>query len=125
MKKTAKKTTGRATTATKTASAKRGAPHKQGGTKTAAPSTAALEPTIPAQQSKKDVVLALVQRPDGATLAELMTSTGWQAHSVRGFISGTLRKALGLSVEHVKGGDGAAAYRVAPTLTKRADPPRQ
>jgi hypothetical protein len=54
--------------------------------------------------TKKDAVLALLQREDGATLAELMTVTGWQAHSVRGFISGTLRKKLGLVIGSAKRG---------------------
>jgi hypothetical protein len=65
--------------------------------------------------TKKDSVLALLQREEGATLAELMTSTGWQAHSVRGFISGTLRKKLRLTVVRVARADGAA-YRVAAEL---------
>jgi hypothetical protein len=67
-----------------------------------------VETPVPASSgktSKKDLVLGLLQREDGATLAELMSATGWQAHSVRGFISGTLRKKLGLTIErHGEGG---------------------
>jgi hypothetical protein len=63
--------------------------------------------------TKKDAVTALLQREGGATLDELMTSTGWQAHSVRGFISGTLRKKLRLTVATMKREDGLPAYRIA------------
>jgi hypothetical protein len=62
---------------------------------------------------KKDQVIALLQREGGATLSEIMNATGWQAHSVRGFISGTLRKKLGLAVERRTRGDGGSAYHVA------------
>src|SRR5438309_2123385 len=69
------------------------------------PKTATAEPTPAGKESKKDIVLRLLQRENGATLAELMAATGWQAHSVRGFISGTLRKKLGLTIErHGEGG---------------------
>jgi hypothetical protein len=71
-------------------------------------------PTVaaaPAREYKKDTVLNLLQRENGATLDELMTSTGWQAHSVRGFISGTLRKKHGLNIERVKRNDAGTAYR--------------
>ena len=63
--------------------------------------------------SKKAEVLALMRRKNGATLAEIMKATGWQAHSVRGFISGGLTKKMGLKVESIKAKDGERTYRIA------------
>ena len=63
--------------------------------------------------SKKAIVLDMLKRPDGATLAEIMSATDWQAHSVRGFISGSLGKKMGLTVESFKRTDGVRAYKVA------------
>jgi Protein of unknown function (DUF3489) len=63
--------------------------------------------------SKKAEILALIQRPKGATLAEIMKATGWQAHSVRGFVSGTLGKRMGLIVESARREDGQRVYRLA------------
>jgi hypothetical protein len=63
--------------------------------------------------SKKAIVLDMLKRPDGATLADIMSATDWQAHSVRGFISGSLGKKMGLTVESFKRADGARAYRTA------------
>ena len=60
-------------------------------------------------QSKADCVLGLLRRPGGATLSVLMEATGWQAHSVRGFLSGKLSKQLGLPVESWRQ-DGERVY---------------
>ena len=61
---------------------------------------------------KTAAVLALLQRAKGATLTEIMEATSWQAHSVRGFISGTLGKKMGLAVTSTKRADGARVYSV-------------
>jgi hypothetical protein len=60
--------------------------------------------------SKTAKVLDLLKRAGGATLAEIMKATGWQPHSVRGFISGTLGKKMGLAVSSTKGEDGERTY---------------
>jgi hypothetical protein len=62
--------------------------------------------------SKKFEILALLRRKGGATLQELMFATNWQAHSVRGFLSGTLRKKMGLTVESAKRQDGERVYSI-------------
>jgi hypothetical protein len=62
--------------------------------------------------SKATQVLDLLKRPDGATLAELMKATGWQAHSVRGFLS-TAGKKHRLKIESTKTGAGERTYKIA------------
>jgi hypothetical protein len=62
------------------------------------------------QGSKTAQILELLKRPGGATLQELMATTEWQPHSVRGFISGTLGKKMGLTVESAKSEDGKRSY---------------
>jgi hypothetical protein len=61
--------------------------------------------------TKSETVLALLRRPGGATLKALMAATGWQAHSVRGFISGQLAKKMRLRVKSVKR-DGERVYSI-------------
>ena len=70
-----------------------------------------LEPTTRAG-SKKAAVITMLKRPKGATLDDLVKATGWQAHSVRGFLSGSLRKALGLNVKSSKSSDGQRVYQL-------------
>ncbi len=62
--------------------------------------------------TKTDTVVELLKRPDGVTLKELMAATKWQAHSVRGFISGTLKKKMGLAVASTKRTNGERSYAI-------------
>jgi hypothetical protein len=62
--------------------------------------------------SKTAKVLDLLKRPGGVTAKELMKATGWQPHSVRGFLSGTVGKKMGLAVTSIKGEDGERSYSV-------------
>ena len=60
---------------------------------------------------KKEIVLELLRRKEGATIADIATATQWQNHSIRGFISGTITK-MGLAVESSKNDAGERTYRV-------------
>jgi hypothetical protein len=62
--------------------------------------------------SKLGKMIALLRREDGATIAQMMKATGWQAHSVRGAMSGTIKKRLGLTVTSTKLG-ASRIYRLA------------
>ena len=64
-----------------------------------------------AGNSKANRVIALLRRPQGATLQAIMKATGWQTHSVRGFISGQLKKKLGLKVRSSKR-EGKRVYSI-------------
>jgi hypothetical protein len=70
-------------------------------------------PAVSARKgSKTDKVLALLKRPGGATAKELIKATGWQAHSLRGFLSGTVGKKMGLTIMSIKGQDGERNYTI-------------
>ena len=62
--------------------------------------------------SKAAKVLGLLRRPDGASLKELMKATGWLAHSVRGYLSGTVSRRMGLKLVSAKREDGERRYSV-------------
>jgi hypothetical protein len=63
--------------------------------------------------SKQTQLIALLRRPDGASITEATEVLGWQAHSVRGIISGTIKKKLGLVVTTSKAEGGVRRYHVA------------
>lgn len=62
--------------------------------------------------SKKTVVVDLLCREAGATLGEIAKVTGWQNHSIRGFISGTVGKKMGLAVDSTKSDGGERTYKI-------------
>jgi hypothetical protein len=66
----------------------------------------------PARPSKQAEVIALLRRPEGATVDEVRTATGWQPHTVRGVFSGALKKKLGLEIIASKEERGRV-YRIA------------
>ena len=72
-------------------------------------SPALVIPTSP--KTKQSQLIALLNNPKGSSIKELMQATGWQAHSVRGVISGVIRKRLGLTVISHKM-DGVQHYRI-------------
>ncbi|AMS40163.1 DUF3489 domain-containing protein [Aminobacter aminovorans] len=63
-------------------------------------------------ETKADVMLKKLRLAKGATLHQLIDATGWQAHSVRGFLSGTVKKKLGLNLTSETSKDGLRRYRI-------------
>jgi Protein of unknown function (DUF3489) len=61
--------------------------------------------------SKQSRVIAMLRSPAGTTVAAMMKTTGWQQHSVRGFLAGVVRKRLKLKLDS-KDVDGTRVYRV-------------
>ena len=62
-------------------------------------------------ESKQAQVLAMLHRKQGATIATIMQATGWQPHSVRGFLTAVVHKKLGLTLVSEKTGE-ARVYRI-------------
>jgi hypothetical protein len=86
---------------------------RSGAKKTAAVSAKATKASSDQAKpdSKQDKIVALLQRPEGATLDVLVKETQWQKHSVRGFLAGTVRKKLKLPLLSEKI-DGVRTYRI-------------
>ncbi len=79
----------------------------------AQPIKTAPKPAASQQRSKCDQVLALLRRKQGASLEEMQKATGWQPHSVRGFLSATVRKRLGLKLQSSKTKSAERRYVIA------------
>jgi uncharacterized protein (DUF2336 family) len=91
------------------------------GQKLALANTETLEPpkkaTVRSERKTRDgtkqaMIIELLKRPGGATLAEIVEATGWQAHTVRGAMAGALKKKLGLTVTSEKDAVRGRVYRV-------------
>ena len=63
--------------------------------------------------SKQAEVIRMLQRPEGATIGQICTATGWQAHTVRGTFAGAFKKKLGLNIVSDKPQGGERIYRIA------------
>jgi hypothetical protein len=70
-------------------------------------------PALQPKTSRQDTLLLLLRRKEGATLADMSEATGWQAHSVRGALSGVVGKKLGLKVVSEKLPERGRVYRIA------------
>ena len=64
--------------------------------------------------TKQAAIIALLQRREGARIAEVVAETGWMAHSARGLISGALKKKLGLPIRSEKVEGRGMVHRILP-----------
>jgi hypothetical protein len=62
--------------------------------------------------TKQERMLTLLSQPKGASIEEMMQATGWQQHSVRGFLAGTVKRKLGFALTSLKPNDGTRRYRI-------------
>jgi hypothetical protein len=94
--------------------------------KAAAPTAKATKASSgrPSPDTKQDRVVALLQQPGGAALDVLVDATGWQKHSVRGFLAGTVRKKLKLPLISEKI-DGIRTYRIGASRIANASSKRR
>jgi Protein of unknown function (DUF3489) len=95
-------------------------PAKSAKTKSGAKSTArsaanrpeSIEDPQTARVTKHDRVLTLLTKREGATIPEMMEATGWQQHSMRGFLAGTVKKKLGFTLTSSKAAGELRRYRI-------------
>lgn len=72
--------------------------------------------------SKQDQIIKLLNHPKGASLAEIGKASGWQEHSIRGFMSGTLKKKLQLKIESDKDIRGVRRYKIVEGIKQEKQP---
>ena len=65
------------------------------------------------ENTKQAQIIAMLQRPEGATISQIVEATGWQPHTVRGTFAGAFKKKLGLTLSSSKDEHGQRVYRVA------------
>jgi hypothetical protein len=78
----------------------------------ASPSPATAKPVAIRAGTKQAEIIALIQRPEGASIAEIVEATGWLAHSARGLISGGLKKKLNLPITSEKVAGRGTVYKI-------------
>ena len=88
-----------------------GADAEQEDTEPATPAAPQKPARAKRAESKQSLVVGLLTRPEGATIAQIMAATAWQQHSVRGFIAGTVKK-KGYQVISTKEGKEERVYRI-------------
>lgn len=77
------------------------------------PTASTTMPTAAPKQNRLELVVGLLSRPEGATIPQIMAATNWQAHSVRGFFAGSVRK-KGYALTSTKEGKQERVYRIQP-----------
>ncbi len=112
MKKTSNSSTTTAMTAKTNKPSASGKTSTRGRSAKSAANMAKEAPAPRVKTTKIEQCLTLLGKLDGATIDELQTATGWQTHSVRGFLAGTVKKKLGLILDSEKAADGVRRYRV-------------
>ena len=86
---------------------------KRGRPRKAAPAGVDATPAPKTRDGTKQAqVIAMLRRGEGATIAQIVEATEWQAHTVRGFFAGALKRKLGLSVTSKKAEGGERVYRI-------------
>ena len=105
-------TTGKATTPTEEKAAK---PARKNARKAATPKpdgAATSDAPRTRENSKQAQVIAMLRRPEGATIAQICEATGWQSHTVRGTFAGAFKKKLGLTITSDKVEGNQRVYRL-------------
>jgi len=94
------------------ASARKATPPKDADRAPTTEATDRPKPVAIRAGTKQAQIIALLQRPEGASIGEIVAATSWQAHTARGMISGALKKKLGLMITSAKVDGRGAVYRI-------------
>jgi hypothetical protein len=85
--------------------------HQKTKTQKSEPKTTPTERKI-REGTKQALVIEMLRRPDGATIAEIVEATSWASHTTRGFLAGAIKKKLGLTIESTKDDARGRIYRL-------------